>query len=100
MRYFVRMHVISNRTLKIFAERRPDAERPLQAWRKAMEKGNFRSFADLKLTFGSLTRLMIAVFDIGGNKYRLIAYVRFDWQRCYVKQVLTHAEYDTERWKL
>lgn len=95
------MHAISNRTLKIFAERRPDAERPLQAWRKAMEKGNFRSFADLKLTFGSVDKINDRyIFDIGGNKYRLIAYVRFDWQRCYIKQVLTHAEYDRERWKL
>lgn len=94
------MHVISNRTLKIFAERHTDAERPLQAWRKALEKGSFRSFPDLKRTFGTVDKVGdLYVFDIGGNKYRLIAYVRFDWQRCYIKQVLTHAEYNSGRWK-
>lgn len=65
-----------------------------------MEKGYFQSYSDLKLTFGSVDKVGdLSVFDIGGNKYRLIAYVRFDWQRCYIKQVMTHAEHDRERWK-
>ncbi len=94
------VHVISNKALKVFAAGHPDAEQPLQAWRKAMEKGYFASFAGLKQVFGSVDKAgELCVFDIGGNKYRLIAYVRFDWQRCYVKHVLTHAEYDKERWK-
>ena len=39
------------------------------------------------------------VFNIGGNKYRLIAAIHFNTQRLFVRQILTHSEYDTERWK-
>jgi mRNA interferase HigB len=39
------------------------------------------------------------VFNIGGNKYRLIAAIHFNTQRLFVRQILTHPEYDTERWK-
>ena len=94
------MHVISNKALKDFSKQHPDAEKPLQAWRKLVEKSSFKSFSDLKRAFSSVDRVGdLIVFDIGGNKYRLIAYIRFDWQRCYIKNVLTHREYDTERWK-
>ena len=94
------MHVVSNKTLKAFAAGYPDAGKPLQAWHKAMEKGCFASCAGLKQVFGSVDKAGdLCVFDIGGNKYRLIAYARFDWQRCYVKHMLTLAEYDQERWK-
>lgn len=94
------MHVISNKTLKDFGRRYPDAEKPLQAWRKLIEKSSFKSFSDLKRAFNAVDRIGdLTVFDIGGNKYRLIVYLRFDWQRCYIKHVLTHREYDTQRWK-
>jgi mRNA interferase HigB len=94
------MHVISNKPLREFAKRFPDAEKPLHAWCKLVEKSSFRNFAELKHAFNSVDRVGdLVVFDICGNKYRLIAYVRFDWQRCFVKHVLTHREYDEERWK-
>ena len=94
------MHVISNKARKSFVDRFPDADKPLQSWRKVMEKGSFRSFAALRQALGSVDKVGdLYVFNIGGNKYRLIAYVRFDWQRCYIKQVMTHAEYDRERWQ-
>jgi len=94
------MHVISNKALKDFGKQYPDAEKPLQAWRKLIETSSFKSFSDLKRAFNAVDRVGdLTVFDIGGNKYRLIAYIRFDWQRCYIKHVLTHREYDTQRWK-
>ena len=93
------MRVISNRKLREFSAQYPDAARPLRAWRKAMETGRYQNFADLQRTFGSVDKVDdLCIFDIGGNKYRLIAYVRFDWQRCYIKHVLTHAAYDRGGW--
>jgi mRNA interferase HigB len=41
----------------------------------------------------------LAVFDIGGNKYLLMAYIRFEKQIFYVKAVMTHREYDKGAWK-
>lgn len=94
------MHVISNKALKKFAERYPGADKPLQAWRKIIEKSHFTSFTELKRTFNSVDKVdELYIFDIGGNKYRLVVYIRFDWQRCYIKHVLTHGEYDQNRWK-
>jgi len=41
----------------------------------------------------------LVVFNIGGNKYRLIAAIHFNRHKLYIRDVLTHAEYDKERWK-
>ena len=94
------MHVIAWKTLKIFGERHSDAAGPLRQWLKLIENGRFISFQDLRRTFGTVDKVgELYVFNIGGNKYRLVAYVRFDWQRCYIKHVLTHSEYDKGDWK-
>jgi mRNA interferase HigB len=92
------MRVISNKALVDFAAQYPDANVPLQAWRKLVEASVFRSFAQLKATFGAVDRVGdFYVFDIGGNKFRLIAAVHFDRQMLFVRAVFTHKEYD--KWK-
>lgn len=94
------MRVIGNRKLREFSAHHRDAARPLRSWRRVMETGLFRSFAELRRTFGTVDRVGdLCVFDSGGNNYRLIAYVRFDWNRCYIKQVLAHAAYERGDWK-
>lgn len=65
-----------------------------------MERGSFESFAVLKQVFGSVDKVGdYCVFDIGENKYCVIAYVRFDWQHCYIKHVLTHHDYYRGDWR-
>jgi mRNA interferase HigB len=92
------MRVISNRVLVRFSADHKDAEAPLQAWRKAVESGRFLSFADLKTCFNSVDRVgRYFVFNIRGNKYRVIAAIHFDRQMLFVRHVLTHRQYD--RWK-
>ena len=81
-----------------------DAAAPLRAWFKLARIGRFRNLAELKRTFASVDMVRIKagdfyVFNIGGNKYRLIAAIHFNAQRLFVRHILTHAEYDTERWK-
>ncbi|MDN5751686.1 MAG: type II toxin-antitoxin system HigB family toxin [Nitrosospira sp.] len=94
------MRIISNSALRTFAAKHPSAEGPLQGWRRVIEKNRFKNLAEIKTTFNSVDRVgELTVFDIGGNKYRLIAYIRFEKQIVYVKAVLTHREYDRGAWK-
>lgn len=92
------MRVISNKALIEFAAKHADAGVPLQNWRKTLEAGTFGNFAELKLAFNAVDRVgAFYVFDIGGNKFRLIAAVHFNVQKLYVRHVFTHGEYD--KWK-
>ncbi|MGH8779082.1 type II toxin-antitoxin system HigB family toxin [Paraburkholderia sp.] len=92
------MRVISNKALVDFSGKHPDALVPLQIWRKTIEAGTFGNFAGLKRAFNATDKVgSFYVFDIGGNKYRLIAAVHFNVQKLYVRYVLTHTEYD--KWK-
>jgi len=89
------MRVISNSALVAFTAKYPAAETPLQAWRRIIESRPFTSFSDLKRTFNAIDRVgQFYVFDIGGNKYRIVAAIHFDKQRLYVRHVFTHKEYD------
>lgn len=94
------MKLISNRALREFAAIHPDAEAPLQAFRQLVEHGRFDNFAALRTTFRGVDKVGERfVFNIGGNKYRLIAAIAFAPQLVWVKAVLTHAEYDKGDWK-
>lgn len=89
------MRVISNRSLVEFSARHPDAELPLQAWRKALESHAFTHFGDLKRSFGNVDKAGdFHVFNIGGNKWRIVALLHFSKQLCFVRHVFTHKEYD------
>ena len=94
------MRVITNRRLLEFSALHRDASEPLQAWRKTVESTDFSSFSELRVVFGSVDKVGdLHVFNIAGNKYRLITFLHFDRQLCYIKQVLTHTEYDKGAWK-
>ncbi|MCL2656131.1 MAG: type II toxin-antitoxin system HigB family toxin [Betaproteobacteria bacterium] len=94
------MKLISNRALREFADLHVDAGAPLQAWRKLIEKSMFANFAELRAVFASADKVGDRiVFNIGGNKYRLIAAVSFATQQVFVKAVLTHKQYDKGDWK-
>ena len=91
------MRVISNKRLVDFGALHPHATVPLKVWRRCIEANAFEHFAGLKAVFGSVDRVGgLYVFDIGGNKFRLVAAVHFDRQILYIRHVFTHAEYD--RW--
>lgn len=92
------MRVISNKALIDFADDHPDAHGPLQAWRRTVEKNEFPHFASLKSAFNNVDRVgTYFVFDISGNKFRIIAAIHFNTQCLYVRHVFTHAGYD--HWK-
>ena len=94
------MRVIAKPALVEFWTKYPDAKNPLEIWYKLMKQGEFTSFADLRSKFGSADIVDdLIVFNIGGNKYRLIAAIHFNTGRVYIREFLTHAEYDRDEWK-
>jgi mRNA interferase HigB len=98
------MRVISKARLKQFWESRShdDAEGPLRAWHTHVNSRTvaWHSWGDLKAWFASASVVGdCVVFNIGGNKYRLITRIRYVTQKVFVLKVLTHREYDEERWK-
>ncbi len=94
------MKIISNSALRAFAAQHPQAQGPLQGWRRVIEKNRFDTWAALKAAFNTVDKVGdLVVFNVGGNKYRLIAHIRFEKQIVYIKAVLTHTDYDRGAWK-
>jgi mRNA interferase HigB len=92
------MRIIAVSTLRAFWSRsgRGDAEQPLRTWVHVVRAADWTKPTDVKQTFRSadILRSGRVVFDIGGNKYRLVAAVHYRGKRIYVRFVGTHAEYD------
>ncbi len=91
------MQIIAKSTLRAFWVRHPQAEGPLKAWHQIVSKAEWASPADVKDMFGTTVDFVgdnRIVFDISGNKYRLIVHVAYPFKRVLVKFVGTHAEYD------
>jgi len=94
------MHVITRKRINEFGSLHPDSKGPLSAWYAIVDKTAFKTFADLRKTFPSADLVGDkVVFNIGGNKYRLIAAIHFNRGKLYIRNILTHAEYDKEGWK-
>ncbi len=98
------MHVITRKALTEFWKIHAGAKPPLKTWFKAANRGSFKNLAELKQTFKSVDyvsagRKGFYVFDIGGNKYRLITAIHFNRQKLFIRHVLTHAQYDKGDWK-
>ena len=94
------MHVISKKKLKDFWGRHPESRRSLEAWFKIVRAGRYRSWHELTATFPKADKVGDwVVFDVGGNKYRLITVIHFNRLKVYVRHILTHGEYDQGGWK-
>ncbi|WP_291826804.1 type II toxin-antitoxin system HigB family toxin [Bosea sp. (in: a-proteobacteria)] len=91
------MQVIARRTLREFWEREPHAEMPLRVWYALVTKASWAGPKDIKAQFGTTVDFVgdnRVIFDIAGNRYRLIVHVAFAYQRALIKFVGTHKEYD------
>jgi mRNA interferase HigB len=94
------MNVISKKVLRAFWAIHPDARSPLLAWHAVVKHAEWETFADVRATYASADQVgRFTVFNVGGNKYRLIVVIHFNRAKVYVRHVLTHAEYDRGRWK-
>ena len=84
--------------LRDFAQKHPNTRSALNHWYRLIRGRNFRSIAEVREVFPHADRVEgWTVFNIGGNKARLIATIHYDQQIVLIRHVLTHAEYD--RWR-
>lgn len=94
------MHIISRKALRQFWERHPDSQSALARWFKVVQQTDFTNFAELRMAFPSVDKVGdLNVFNVAGNKYRLIASIHFNRGKVYIRHVLTHQEYDRGAWK-
>jgi mRNA interferase HigB len=91
------MNVIAKAKLRAFWHRHPQSRGPLEAWFADVRQANWSGPADVKADFGNTVDFIAdnrVIFDIAGNKYRLVVHIAYRFKRVLVKFVGTHAEYD------
>ncbi len=90
------MRIISRKALKTFWMRHADAQQALQAWYADVKRANWRGPADVKRIYKNASILPNnrVVFNIKGNRYRLVVAVNYPAPIVYIRFVGTHAEYD------
>lgn len=94
------MRIISRKALRDFWEGVPGAKTPLSAWYKTVSHASWESFAEVRRTYGTADQVgKLVVFNVGGDKYRLVASIHYNTGVVYVRRVMTHAEYDRGDWK-
>ena len=94
------MRIITRKRIFEFSDKHPDCTNALESWYRIIKHSQYNSFAQLRQTFPSADQVgKLTVFNIGGNKARLIAAIHYNTHRVYIRHVLTHKEYDREKWK-
>ena len=90
------MHVITRKRLREFSERFPGAEGPLNEWYRIVKRTTWERPDEVREQFGSASFIggTVTVFNIGGNKYRLVVNIRYELRRVFIMHVFTHREYD------
>lgn len=90
------MRIIAKKTLKDYWAKEPGARAALQAWHAEAKNAEWSAPADVKASYGTASILKDGrvVFNIGGNKYRLVVWINYEFFTIYVRFVGTHKEYD------
>jgi mRNA interferase HigB len=96
----VTVNVISYRKIREFCAQHRNAEGSLSALFRTAKKANWQNPAELKQVYPSADMVgRYTVFNIKGNKYRLIARIKYSSQTLFIVAVMTHEEYDLDKWK-
>jgi mRNA interferase HigB len=94
------MHIITKTRLREFWDEHPGAEIPLARWFHITRRAIWTDFASLRRDFPQADVVgKFVVFNIGGNKFRLIVEINYQWRKVFIRGVLTHREYDKDAWK-
>ncbi|ESS73050.1 hypothetical protein MGMO_37c00110 [Methyloglobulus morosus KoM1] len=98
-------HIISYGSISAFIKKHPGSKTSLNTWYQLTSKNNFPNYNALKEIFPSADvvkndkGVSLTVFNIHGNKYRLIAAIHYNRNKLYIREILTHDEYDKGKWK-
>jgi mRNA interferase HigB len=94
------MRIISKRRLREFWEHHADAEQPLLHWYRTTRKAQWQNLADARNHFRHADPVgACVVFNVGGNKFRLITAIKYQRGTVYVLKIMTHKQYNTEDWE-
>jgi mRNA interferase HigB len=99
------MRIITRKRLREFAQRHPDAAEPLQQWYRLVREAEWQNLQEVRCVYRHADAVTVAsgntvtVFNVCGNKYRLIGAIHYNRQRIYVLRLLRHAEYSKGFWK-
>lgn len=94
------MNVISFKRIREFNSVHPDSRNSLKARFTTVKKSHWRNLAELKETYPTADQVgRYTVFNIRGNRYRLISRIVYRSQTVFIVQIFTHEEYDLGRWK-
>ena len=90
------MRVIAIKPLREFWEKWPDSEQQLRAWHREAQAADWSTPNDVKARYGKASILKDGrvVFDICGNKYRLVVRINYDFRIVYIRFIGTHKQYD------
>ena len=94
--YYSPMRIISRKKLKEFWERHPDVRQAIQAWYDDAKHAEWKGPADIKAVFrnASLVGSNRVVFNLKGNRYRLVVAIRYEYGIVFIRFIGTHQEYD------
>ena len=94
------MHVITRKRLNEFADTYPETKNALAHWYSLAKHNDFSNFVELKTIFPTADQVgRLTVFNIGGNRVRLIAALHYNRKKIYIRAVLTHSQYDEGKWE-
>jgi mRNA interferase HigB len=94
------MNIISAKALRQFWTKHPDAETPLRSWLKTTRKARWKGLVDTRTDFPHADLVGVCtIFNIGGNKYRLVTKIFYPSKLVLIRFVLTHAKYDEKGYK-
>lgn len=90
------MRIFTEQVLKEYIAVRPEVKTALQEWVMIVKQSQWTCFADIKATFNSVDSIgnQCYVFNIKGNKYRLVVVIKFTIKFVYIRFIGTHTEYD------
>jgi mRNA interferase HigB len=94
------MRVISKKAWRDVVAADPTLEGPISEWYKVASNAEWKSLVDVRKTYSHADFVdPFTVFNIKGGNYRLVVKIEYRWQLIFVKHLLTHAEYERNRWK-